>query len=57
MTPALPTFMAQETTQVSLASQRNKVSLLTNTKGGYTTVAAMQRPNFALNEQFCLAWT
>jgi len=49
--------MAQETTQVSLASQCNKVSLLTNTNGGYTTVAAMQDPVFALNEQFCLART
>jgi len=57
VTPALSTFMAQETTQVSLASQRNKVSLLTNTNCGYTTVAEMQDPNFALNEQFCLART
>lgn len=55
--PALPTFMAQAATQVSLASQCNKVSLLTNTNGGYTTVAAMQDPNFALSEQFCLART
>ena len=55
--PALPTFMAQAATQVSLASQCNKISLLTNTNGGYTTVAAMQDPNFALSEQFCLART
>jgi len=54
---ALPTFMAQAATQVSLASQCNKVSLLTNTNGGYTTVAAMQDPNVALSEQFCLART
>lgn len=57
VTPGLPTFMAAETTSASLASQCNKVSLLTNTNGGYTTVAAMQDPVFALSEQFCLART
>jgi len=55
--PALPSFMAQGATQVSLASQCNKISLQTNTNGGYTTVAAMSDPNFALSEQFCLART
>ena len=42
---------------VSLASQCNKVSLLTNTNGGFTTEVSMSDPVFALNEQFCLART
>lgn len=54
---ALPNFMADNTAQVSLASQCNKVSLMTNTNGGYTTAAAMTDPMFALSEQFCLART
>jgi peptidoglycan hydrolase-like protein with peptidoglycan-binding domain len=52
---ALPSFMAEGTVQVSLASHCNEVSLVTNTNGGYTTAAAMTDPNFALSEQFCLA--
>lgn len=55
--PALPSFMGGGVTQVSLGSHCNKVSLLTNTNGGYTTAAAMADPNFALSEQFCLART
>ncbi|MEO8244450.1 MAG: peptidoglycan-binding domain-containing protein, partial [bacterium] len=55
--PALPTFMDLAVTQVSLASACNKVSLQTNTNGGYTKVAAMSDPGFALAEQFCLART
>lgn len=55
--PALPNFLDQAGTQVSLASQCNKVSLLTNTNGGYTTAATMQDASFALSEQFCLART
>ncbi|EEW25492.1 peptidoglycan-binding domain-containing protein [Rhodobacter ferrooxidans] len=54
---ALPSFMGTGATQVSLASQCNKISLLTNTNGGYTTAAAMTDANFALGEQFCLART
>ncbi|MGB3147236.1 MAG: peptidoglycan-binding domain-containing protein [Paracoccaceae bacterium] len=55
--PALPTFLASGAPQVSLASQCNKVSLMTNTNGGYVTAAAMTDANFALSEQFCLART
>ncbi|MGB5871851.1 MAG: peptidoglycan-binding domain-containing protein [Albidovulum sp.] len=55
--PALPTFLASGAGQVSLASQCNKVSLMTNTNGGYVTAAAMTDANFALSEQFCLART
>ena len=54
---ALPSFMGSTATQVSLASQCNKISLVTNTNGGYTTAAAMTDPMFALSEQFCLART
>ncbi len=54
---ALPSFMATNTAQVSLASQCNKISLVTNTNGGYTTAAGMTDPMFALSEQFCLART
>ena len=54
---ALPSFMNSTATQVSLASQCNKISLVTNTNGGYTTAAAMTDPMFALSEQFCLART
>ena len=41
----------------SLASLCSKVSLLTSSNGGFTTVATMNDPAFALNEQFCLART
>lgn len=41
----------------SLASHCNTVSLLTNTNGGFTTLASMSDPNTVLNEQFCLART
>ena len=54
---ALPSFMASGAAQVSLASQCNKISLMTNTNGGYVTAAAMTDPAFALGEQFCLART
>lgn len=53
---ALPSFLGNGA-QPSLASHCNTVSLLTNTNGGFTTVAAMTDPNVALNEQFCLART
>lgn len=52
----LPTFMGASSGQ-SLASQCNKVSLLTNSNGGFTTEAAMTDAGFALSEQFCLART
>ncbi|WP_103333748.1 peptidoglycan-binding domain-containing protein [Pseudotabrizicola formosa] len=55
--PALPSFMGSGTAQVSLASQCNKISLMTNTNGGYVTEASMTDPTFALGEQFCLART
>ncbi len=54
---ALPSFMGSGAAQVSLASSCNKISLVTNTNGGYTTAAAMTDPIFALSEQFCLART
>ncbi len=52
----LPSFMGAGT-QASLASHCNTVSLITNTNGGFTTLASMSDPNVALNEQFCLART
>jgi peptidoglycan hydrolase-like protein with peptidoglycan-binding domain/Tfp pilus assembly protein PilZ len=55
--PALPSFMGSGAVQVSLASQCNKISLMTNTNGGYVTEASMTDPAFALGEQFCLART
>jgi peptidoglycan hydrolase-like protein with peptidoglycan-binding domain len=55
--PALPDFMGGNATMVSLASHCNKVSLLTNTNGGYTSAATMTDASFALGEQFCLART
>lgn len=53
---ALPNFMGGSS-QPSLASHCNTVSLLTNTNGGFTTVSTMSDPMQALNEQFCLART
>lgn len=56
--PALPSFMGQQgVTQVSLASHCSKVSLVTNTNGGFVTQVTMTDPAFALSEQFCLART
>ncbi|MCD2366102.1 peptidoglycan-binding domain-containing protein [Sulfitobacter mediterraneus] len=52
----LPNFMGAGT-QASLASHCNTVSLITNTNGGFTTLATMSDPNVAINEQFCLART
>lgn len=54
---ALPSFMAQSEDAASLASHCNKVSLITNTNGGFVTEASMGDANFALAEQFCLART
>lgn len=56
-TPGLPNLFGGRTVQASLASHCNKVSLLTNTNGGFTTLASMTDPGLALNEQFCLART
>lgn len=53
----LPSFMGTGVVQVSLASQCNKVSLMTNTNGGFVTEASMTDPGFALAEQFCMART
>ncbi|PTE20878.1 peptidoglycan-binding protein [Cereibacter changlensis JA139] len=53
--PALPSFLGNGAMMVSLASKCNTVGLTTNSNGGYTTVAAMTDPGFALAEQFCLA--
>ncbi len=39
----------------SMANHCNKISLITNTNGGFTNISSMQDPVFALNEQFCLA--
>jgi hypothetical protein len=55
--PALPSFMGSGAVMASLASHCNKVSLLTNTNGGFVTAATMTDPTFALSEQFCLART
>lgn len=52
----LPNFMGAGS-QASLASHCNTVSLITNTNGGFTTLASMSDPNVAINEQFCLART
>lgn len=52
----LPNFMASASGE-SLASHCNKVSLLTNSNGGFVTEASMTDPGLALNEQFCLART
>lgn len=54
---ALPTFLGGDVAQASLASHCNKVSLLTNSNGGFVTAATMTDATFALNEQFCLART
>ncbi|MBZ0128011.1 MAG: peptidoglycan-binding protein [Rhodobacteraceae bacterium] len=43
--------------QPSLSSHCSKVSLLTNSNGGFTSASNVDNPEFALNEQFCLART
>lgn len=54
---ALPSFLGQGAAQVSLASHCSKVSLVTNSNGGFVTQVNMTDPSFALAEQFCLART
>ncbi len=56
MTAGLPNFIGGGD-GASLASHCNTVSLLTNTNGGFTTLASMDDPNQVLNEQLCLART
>lgn len=53
---ALPNLMG-ESASSSLASHCNRVSLQTNSNGGFVTEATMTDPAFALEEQFCLART
>lgn len=53
----LPSFMGTGGTKASLASYCNKVSLVTNSNGGFVTQVTMSDPAFALSEQFCLART
>ncbi|SFO85057.1 peptidoglycan-binding domain-containing protein [Tranquillimonas alkanivorans] len=53
----LPNLFGGATTEASLASHCNKVSLLTSSNGGFMTLASMNDPDQALNEQFCLART
>ncbi len=51
----LPNLFAGGAPAASLANRCNAVMLQTSTNGGYTTLASMSDPNFALSEQFCLA--
>lgn len=53
---ALPNLMG-ESAGISLASHCNRVSLVTNSNGGFVTAATMTDAAFALEEQFCLART
>ncbi|THD75618.1 peptidoglycan-binding protein [Thalassobius vesicularis] len=46
-----------EPPQASLASHCSKVSLLTNSNGGFMTVSNLRDPDLALSEQFCLTRT
>lgn len=54
---ALPMMAAQTSDAPSLASHCSKVSLLTNSNGGFVTLATMADPDLALSEQFCLTRT
>ncbi|WP_170335599.1 peptidoglycan-binding domain-containing protein [Ruegeria arenilitoris] len=54
-TATLPTLFSGGTTGPSLANRCSAVMLQTSTNGGYTTLANMSDPDFALSEQFCLA--
>ncbi len=57
--PALPGFLAPGggVQAPSLASHCARIALVTNSNGGYVTLAGMTDPAFALAEQFCLART
>lgn len=54
-TATLPNLFAGGAPAASLANRCNAVMLQTSTNGGYTTLASMSDPDFALSEQFCLA--
>lgn len=54
-TASLPSLFSGGTTGPSLANRCSAVMLQTSTNGGYTTLANMSDPDFALSEQFCLA--
>lgn len=51
---ALPNF-GMAAAPRSLSAHCDSVSLVTSSRGGYTTVSNMTDPNMVLNEQFCLA--
>ncbi len=55
--PAIPNFFGGGQADRSLASHCNRVTLLTNANGGFTTQDKMTDPQLVLNEQFCLART
>ncbi|NOE20770.1 peptidoglycan-binding protein [Ruegeria atlantica] len=52
---SLPSLFSGGTGGPSLANRCSGVMLQTSTNGGYTTLANMSDPDFALSEQFCLA--
>jgi hypothetical protein len=47
-------FAADAPAEVSLASHCSKVGLMTNSNGGFMTLATLRDPDLALGEQFCL---
>ncbi|MGR3504478.1 MAG: peptidoglycan-binding domain-containing protein [Paracoccaceae bacterium] len=53
----LPMVAAPMREAPSLASHCSKVSLLTNSNGGFVTLASLGDPDLALSEQFCLTRT
>ncbi|CUH68393.1 His-Xaa-Ser repeat protein HxsA [Thalassovita autumnalis] len=46
-----------DTPEASLASHCSKISLMTNSNGGFVTLANLRDPDLALGEQFCLTRT
>ncbi|MDD7971719.1 peptidoglycan-binding domain-containing protein [Roseinatronobacter alkalisoli] len=55
--PAIPNFFGTAQAERSLVSHCDRVNLLTNANGGFTTRDTMTDPAMVLNEQFCLART
>lgn len=53
----LPNLFGDSGTGPSLASHCSRVSLVTNSNGGFVTKATLTDASFALSEQFCLART
>jgi hypothetical protein len=53
---AVPNFVPAPA-EASMASHCNRTSLVTGSNGGYVTLASLNDPGFALDEQFCLART